>query len=65
MCKRRRSRSGMMLYTDPGQSYRARRIFDALGAVLAKVSRPSRAEIEADDYDGSVPISRSGPVAAR
>ena len=42
--------------TDPRQSYRGRLSSRDLRAVLARISRPTPAEIEADKYEGGVPI---------
>jgi hypothetical protein len=48
----------------PGQpeyvakSQQAKRIWRSLNSVLRGVSRPTEAEIEADEYDGSVSISQ-------
>jgi hypothetical protein len=38
--------------------HQLKRIWRNLSAILPRVSRPTRAEIEADEYDGSVPISQ-------
>jgi hypothetical protein len=38
--------------------HRAERIWRNLGWVLPRLSRPTDAEIQADEYDGSIPISR-------
>jgi hypothetical protein len=53
-CLRRRNLP--TLPTDLRQIHRAKLISRDLHAVLARVSRPTRAEIEADEYDGRVPI---------
>jgi hypothetical protein len=44
--------------TDLWQFRRAKLISRDLCAVLARVSRPNQAEIEADEYDGRVPIRK-------
>ena len=43
---------------DLRQSRRAKRISRYLPAVLAAISRPTRAELEADKYEGSVPVQQ-------
>jgi hypothetical protein len=45
-----------MLATELRQVNRAKLNSHDLRAVLARVSRPSQAEIEADEYDGRVPL---------
>jgi hypothetical protein len=53
-CLRRRNLP--TLPTELRQFHRAQLISRDLHAVLARVSRPTQAEIEADEYDGRVPI---------
>ena len=44
------------LPNDRRQPHRGKLISRDLHAVLSRVSRPTQAEIEADEYQGSVPI---------
>jgi hypothetical protein len=44
------------LPTDLRQFHRAKLISRGLRAVLARVSLPIQAEIEADEYDGGMPV---------
>lgn len=69
MCKQGRGKGGWILRyarmlhrdvptvpTDPQQFHRTELISRGLRAALARVSRPTRAEIEADKYEGRVPV---------
>jgi hypothetical protein len=46
------------LPTDLRQFHRAKLIARDLRAVLTRVSRPTLAEIEADEYEGCVPLQQ-------
>jgi hypothetical protein len=69
MCKRGRVKDGSILATtrllhrdvptlptDFQQFHRTKLISRDLRAVLARVSRPTQAEIETDEYEGCVPL---------
>jgi hypothetical protein len=52
--------------TNLRQFHRGKLTSRDLSAVLARVSRPTRAEIEADEYEGCVPIlQRLGRASRR
>jgi len=56
MSEQRTARFEQLFYMGIQRSDQSRRILQHLDMLLSRISRPKKGELDADDYDGTLPI---------